>query len=62
MDTVVNTILFLSGIISISQSCVTENKDALKECVDPLKLALSGSGDVNEVFCRYVFWRLFISY
>lgn len=40
------------GIISHSQGCVEEFKDALKECLDPLKAAMDGNADVNEVFCK----------
>lgn len=40
------------GIISLSHGCVNEYKEGLKECMDPLKAAITGSVDINEVFCR----------
>lgn len=46
-------VLIFSGIASLSQGCVSEYKSALKECMDPLKSAISGQNvDVNDVFCR----------
>ena len=48
-----NKFYFVSGIASLSQGCVSEYKSALKECMDPLKSAISGQNvDVNDVFCR----------
>lgn len=46
------SLLVLSGLLSLSQGCVDDYKDALKECLDPLNAAIKGKVDVNEVFCR----------